>query len=93
MNIIRIGKVTDLKADSRQVRVHFPDVNVVSGWLKIACGSSVKAQYQTNSELINTESEHAHNVVIPPWIPEIGDVVLCIYNPGFNEDGFVLGGL
>ncbi len=93
MNIIRIGKVTDIKINSRQVRVHFPDVNIISGWLKITCGSSAKVQYQTSSELTNTESEHTHNVVISPWLPEIGDTVLCIYNPGFNEDGFVLGGL
>lgn len=28
-----------------------------------------------------------------PWFPAVGDTVLCIYNPGFNEDGFVIGGL
>lgn len=28
-----------------------------------------------------------------PWFPAVGETVLCIYNPGFNEDGFVIGGL
>lgn len=28
-----------------------------------------------------------------PWFPAVGETVLCMYNPGFNEDGFVIGGL
>lgn len=36
---------------------------------------------------------HRHDLRIVPWFPKIGDKVLCIYSPGFNEDGFVIGGI
>ena len=25
------------------------------------------------------------------WVPEIDDVVLCVYGYGFNADGYILG--
>jgi len=30
---------------------------------------------------------------VTPWMPEVNDRVLCLYNPVFNGDGFVLGAI
>lgn len=30
---------------------------------------------------------------VSPWMPVVGETVLCVYNSGFNEDGFVIGGM
>lgn len=64
--MIRKGTVSDLDAAKRQVRVYFPDVDIVSGWLKVVSTAE-------------------------PWMPDIDDVVLCLYDSGFNADGYVLG--
>ena len=73
--MIRIGKVTDI--DGRSVRVHFPDADIVSGWLKVV------------SSAPNVEGDAA----VTPWMPSIGDNVLCVFGEGFNPDGYVIGGL
>lgn len=36
---------------------------------------------------------HRQTVTVYPWLPYIGQLVLCIYLPVFNGDGFVLGGI
>ena len=64
---LRIGVVTDTDEENSQVRVHFPDVDIVSDWIKVI---------QTS-----------------PWMPQIDDLVLCVYDSGFNGDGYVLGAL
>lgn len=62
----RIGTVSDIDTDGRRVRVYFPDVDIVSGWLKVVA-------------------------TVTTWMPDIDDVVLCLYDGGFNCDGYVLG--
>lgn len=42
--------------------------------------------------VIDTKT-HKHKVTIYPWLPYIGQLVLCIYLPIFNGDGFILGGI
>ena len=34
-DIVRVGEVTEVKTSDRTVRVHFPDVDIVSDWLKV----------------------------------------------------------
>lgn len=36
---------------------------------------------------------HTHNVEVHPWLPYIGQMVICLYIPYEDGDGFVLGGL
>ena len=38
-NMIRVGTVTDIRAETREVRVYFPDKKIVSGWLKVVKNS------------------------------------------------------
>lgn len=90
MGDLRVGKVTDINTSERLVRVHFPDVDIVSGWLKVIKSPPFVGGNKSQTE---TEALHEHKLIITPWLPEIGELVLCLYNTGFNEDGFVIGGL
>lgn len=99
--ILRIGQVTDVNKAERLVRVQYPADNIVSGWLKVLKSppfipeKDVEQRTESKSGGSGDSSfeSHYHNVVIKPWLPSVGETVLCIYNPGFNEDGFVLGAL
>lgn len=94
-NLIRIGKVTAINKQNMQVRVHFPDDNIVSDWLSVlkrksSVSSTGIASGGTGESAF---AEHSHAVQLGAWMPEIDDTVLCIYLSGFNADGYVLGGL
>ncbi len=39
------------------------------------------------------EKKHQMIVEVHPWLPYIGQLVLCIYLPIFNGDGFIIGGI
>lgn len=39
------------------------------------------------------EKTHKHIVKVYPWLPYIGQMVLCIYLPNGESDGFVIGGI
>lgn len=100
--LIRVGKVSDANYGERTVRVHFPDVDIVSGWLLVLKSPPfIPERHQTQrteytgkpGEEAEAFEAHSHNVIIKPWFPEIGDNVLCIFDHGFNADGYVLGGL
>lgn len=96
-SVTRIGKVSDVKKDVRLVRVYFEVDNMMSGWLKVlkrppsipeqrtatASGGSGEASF----------AEHSHSITINSWLPNVGDIVLCVYDTSFNGDGYVLGAL
>ena len=94
-SIIRIGKVSDINAANRTVRVRFNDVNITSGWLKVLRTPPFIGNDDPPKEVTKTEKEagHFHELKIITWFPAVGETVLCLYNPGFNEDGYVIGGL
>lgn len=101
MDVIRIGQVTDVNTADGTVRVHFPDVDIVSGWLKVIKSPPFipqsKVEQRTENESGGSGEEsfasHSHKVIISPWMPEIGETVLCIYGDEWNGDGYVLGAL
>ena len=90
--MLRIGKVSDANEEKRTVRVFFEDVGIMSGWLKVLKNSPF---IPAKNEPQKTEmaSLHEHEIKISPWFPDIGEKVLCIYDSGFNADGYVLGGI
>lgn len=99
--IVRKGKVSYVDVNKREVRVFFPEDNLMSGWLKVlrnppfipARGSAQKTEKAYGGAGDASFAEHSHNVTIAPWLPDIDDIVVCIYEPGFNGDGYVLGAL
>lgn len=88
---LRIGKVSAVNVGKRMVRVRFLDVDITSGWLKVL--RSPPSAGSAEESKTEVKQEHFHEINFIPWFPEIGENVLCIYNSGFNEDGYVIGGL
>ncbi|MCM1299685.1 MAG: hypothetical protein NC203_00305 [Firmicutes bacterium] len=104
MGEIRIGEVSSADYDQRLVRVYFSEAEMMSGWLKVIKSPPFIVPDGTEKDVISGGSAdetntagplaaHRHGLRIVPWFPKIGDKVLCIYNSGFNEDGFVIGGI
>lgn len=91
-DMIRIGMVNDIREDERTVRVFFRDSGVMSGWLKVLQTSPFIPDKDVPQETGSADG-HTHSLTIKPWMPYIGDPVLCLYMPVFNGDGYVLGGL
>lgn len=98
---LRIGKVTDVNLAKRIVRVHFEDVDIVSGWLKVISnppfipkkGVPQQTEKESGGSGDSSFEEHQHKVVISPWFPDVNDTVLCIFDSGFSPVGYVLGGI
>lgn len=93
--MIRIGTVSDINADKRLVRVHFPAANIVSGWLKVVKQSPYipKTENASGGSGEASFALHSHDIKVAPWMPAVNDTVLCLYDADFNGDGFVLGAL
>lgn len=87
-NAIRVGIVQQVNAGTRQVRVHFPDVEITSDWLKVLSASISLTIHNANGEDLPT---HSHSAAAAVSMPAVDDVVLCVYSGGFNSDGYVLG--
>ena len=92
INMVRVGTVTDIKPDSREARVFFPNKNIVSGWLKVI-KSPPFIPDRSNPQKTEETAEHSHEVKISPYLPDVGDKVLCLFYPIADGDGFILGGV
>lgn len=103
-NIVRIGTVSSLDKENRTARVAFEDRdNLVSGPLKVLKNPPLVEIEEVNLTYGVEEAEghthagrteaHFHEVTVTPWLPEVGDFVLCIYLPNGESDGFVVGGI
>lgn len=85
MNIVRVGTVSSIDAEERTARVTFQDKDdLVSAPLKVLENTpSLTAQAAEGSN---------HEIIIKPWMPSVGQSVVCLYVPTKEGDGFVLGG-
>jgi len=82
-NIARIGTISSIDTSNRTARVKFSDKNdLVSAPLRVL----------KNPPLANIENT-TDKIIISPWLPAVGDMVLCIYIPNGESDGFIIGGL
>ncbi|MCD8199800.1 MAG: phage baseplate assembly protein V [Coriobacteriaceae bacterium] len=90
--LVRIGTVTDTDTSSRQARVKFQDVNMTSGWLPVVQhrGASITVSSVTSP---STGETHTHTATLGYWMPSVNDIVLVLYLPIWNADGFILGGI
>lgn len=97
--LVQVGIVTDVNNGIFMARVKFPETEITSGWLYVVQNWPFISDYDVPQE---TESrsggegeasfdEHTHDLIIKPWMPKINEVVLVIYQPAFNSDGFILG--
>ncbi len=98
-NLVRIGTVTVTDPDKRVARVKFEDTGRPSGWLYVLANRSYVPDYDVPQR---TEFEaggsgdpafasHKHDLIIKPWMPKVNAVVLTVYLPVLDGDGFILG--
>lgn len=107
-NIIRVGTVQSVDSAKMTARVKFNDKGgIISGPLHILArpqyivpddgtkeGSKTaptELKYDRNGEL-QTES-HSHPAYVTEWVPKVGNMVLCVFIPDGDGDGFILGGV
>lgn len=83
--IVRIGTVSSVDSNEKRVRCIFRDTEMTSGWLFVL-QSPVTASVGRAGE-----DSHTHSVSLSAWIPKLNDVVVVLYLPVQNGDGFVLG--
>ena len=99
--VVRKGKVSSVNAATREVRVYFPEDDYMSGWLKVLKSSPFIPSKDSEQRTEATSggsgdasfASHPHKITIAPWPPSIDDIVICVYETGFNGDGYVLGAL
>lgn len=106
-NIVRVGTVSSVDGASRTARVAFADKQgakgepFISAPLKVMQnppfipGNGVIQETQPKSGGSGEAAfeEHAHGLTIRPWLPHVGQFVLCIFLPNGEGDGFVIGGI
>lgn len=76
---MRIGKVSSVSAEGKTARVFFPDINIVSGDLKIM------KQLPTFEPALAGECKN--------WVPSVNDIVVCEFLQGGDGEGVILGGV
>lgn len=82
-DMVRVGIVSAVNKEKRQIRVRYPDRKLTSGWLYVL----------KNPPAVKAEDATAENFEVTAWMPAVGDRVLCLYIPVFGGDGFVIGGI
>lgn len=91
-SIVRVGSVTAVDNDKRLAQVLFQDLGLPSGWIPVMISHDYVPDYDVPQET-EEAAGHKHEVKIKPWMPEVGDQVLCLYEPVRDGHGFVLGGV
>ena len=100
-DIARGGKVTAVNNEKRIAKVWFDDLEIESDWMPVLITRDFIPDYDVPQR---TEFEaggsgdpafesHKHNLIIKPWMPKVGEQVLCLYEPIRDGRGFVLGGI
>lgn len=106
-NIIRVGTVQSVDSTKMTARVKFNDKGgIISGPLHILVRpryivptiekkegdrtAPERLKYDKDNEL---QTEHSHAAYITEWVPKVGSMVLCVFIPDGDGDGFILGGV
>lgn len=98
-NLVRIGTVTWTDPIKRVARVKFQDTDLPSGLLHVLANRPYvpdydvpqRTEYKGGGSGDPAYEEHAHPLIIKPWMPKVNAVVLCLYLPVWNGDGYILG--
>ena len=97
--LVRIGTITVTDPIKRVARVKFEDTGETSGLRYVLANRSYVPDYDVPQR---TEFEaggsgdpafasHKHDLIIKPWMPKVNAVVLTLYLPVLDGDGFILG--
>ena len=99
--MVRVGIVTAVDNDKRLAQVYFQDMDLPSGWIPVLINRDFIPDYEAPQRTEHkgggsgdpAYEEHAHPLIIKPWMPKRGEQVLCLYEPIRDGRGFVLGGI
>lgn len=78
--LVRCGKVTDVDAGKRRARVWYDDERTSSGWLRVLANPPCVMKVDGSQQ-----------AAVIPWLPRVNDVVLVVYLPADDSDGYILG--
>lgn len=87
-DIVRVGIVSNVNTAKKTARVKIQDQGIVTGDLKIVQNTPT-LEIEIKSGSCPAERE----VVVKPWIPNVGQWVVCLFKPDGEGDGFILGGI
>lgn len=97
--LVRIGTVTVTDPVKRMARVKFEDTGETSGLLYILANRSYildynvpqRTEFEAGGSGDPAFASHKHDLIIKPWMPKVNAVVLTLYLPVLDGDGFILG--
>lgn len=87
-DMVRVGIVSSVNSGNMSARVKIQDQGIVTGDLKI-----VQNTPTTEIKITGGTCGAECKAVVKPWIPKVGQWVLCIFMPDGEGDGFILGGI
>ena len=93
-NMIRKGTVQSVNAGTMKARVKFGDKGgITSGELHILVRhrAVVPAEKDKEGDKTKTEAGHFHEAYITEWLPQTGDLVLCLMIPDGDGEGYIIG--
>ncbi len=98
-NLVRIGTVMVTDPDKRVARVKFEDTGRPSGWLYVLANRPYvpdydvpqRTEFEASGSGAPASASHKHDLIIKPWMPKVNAVVLTVYLPVLDGDGFILG--
>lgn len=85
-NMVRVGTVTFVDNDKRTARVKFQDTGYESGELYVLANRPYIPDYEGPQQ-----TEAGGKLKIKPWMPKVNAVVLTLYIPIKDGDGYILG--
>ena len=98
-HLVRIGTVTVTDPVKRVARVKFEDTGETSGLLYVLANRSYipdydvpqRTEFEAGGSGDPAFASHKHDLIIKPWMPKVNAVVLTLYLPVLDGDGFILG--
>lgn len=88
-DVIKNEKV--IKYEKRETINENMPIQCLSGCSQAcACGAPIQ---QCPIQGIIENKKHRQTVTVYPWLPFVGQMVLCLFLPNGESDGFVLGGI
>ena len=97
--LVRIGTVTVTDPVKRVARVKFEDTGETSGLLYVLANRPYipdydvpqRTEFEAGGRGDPAFASHKHDLIIKPWMPKVNAVVLTLYLPVLDGDGFILG--
>jgi hypothetical protein len=95
-NIVRKGIVQSIDVDRMKARVKFGDKGGIissSLYVLITPRIIVPSSEEKDGDKVSMIHEHEHAAYLTQWIPQVGDMVLCLMIPDGDGEGYILGSI